>query len=143
MPKLPDDLPALNGQPPRACPKPSRFDRQAESRLADRGTAQDRARLRTRIYYLDEGKCRRCHRKVYLKLKDAPHEFNVGHVHEWIFRSLGGDPLSEFNTILLCHACHPLVQQLKLQIVACDLKRLMRGPVEFIPNAPITWVSAA
>lgn len=138
-----NDLPILNGQPARACPKPDRFAEQAAARQAERAQRMTRAQLRAHIYIHDERRCRRCHRPLHLHVKDAPHELAVGHVHEWIFRSLGGDPLDPFNTILLCATCHDLCQQLKLLIVACDWKRLMRGPVEFIPNAPIVWVSAA
>lgn len=141
--KLPADLPSLNGQPAQACPKPNRFERQAEAQRAERKHRMTRAALRRYVYSHDERRCRRCHRALYLHLKDAPHELAVGHVHEWIFRSLGGDPLDPFNCLLLCATCHPLCQELKLLIVACDWKRLMRGPVEFIPNAPIVWVSAA
>lgn len=140
-PSLPLDLPVLNLQKARACPKPNRFERQAKEQIAGRDEKAKRHRLRTRIYIDDHGKCRHCGRKVHLKLKDAPHEFAVGHVHEWIFRSLGGDWLDPFNCLLLCAECHPLCQQLKLQIVCHDLKRLVRGPVDFIPNAPIVLLS--
>jgi hypothetical protein len=140
--RLPPDLPSLNGQPARAVAKPNRFERQAKERGQDREDRGARQRLRIRIYFLDEGKCRSCHRKVYLKPRDAPHELALGHVHEWVFRSLGGDPLDPFNCLLLCAECHPRCQQLELQIVCHDLTRLVRGPVDFIPNAPIVLVEA-
>lgn len=135
--QLPGELPYLNGQPGVACPKPNRFERQAKKKTDEADHKKARARLRLRVFVDDEGRCRRCHRKVFLKLKDAPHEFAVAHIHEWIFRSLGGDDTDPFNCLTLCAECHPPCQQLKLQIVCHDHKRLVRGPVDFIPNAPI------
>jgi hypothetical protein len=143
--KLSDVLKRLPVYDPRArCAeaKPSRFARKAEARADRRAAVVKRDKHRTRIYVADMGKCRSCGRKVYLKIADAPHELAVGHVHEWVPRSLGGDPLDPLNCLLLCSECHPKIQGdvggRELLIVALDIVRLMRGPVEVIPNAAIT-----
>lgn len=86
---------------------------------------------------LDGGKCRRCGRKVWLRIADAPHELAVGHVDEWVPKSLGGDDLDERNCLLYCAACHLAGKHGKLfDVVACDQVRLMRGLVEFPPHVP-------
>lgn len=119
-------------------PKPDRFVRAAGQRHAARQHRLDRDLFRIRIYRLDEGACRKCGRKVYLKLRDAPCASQVGHVDEWIPRSLGGDDLDERNCLLLCAECHLIgkhggIGGKQFQIVALDADRLMRGPVEFPP----------
>lgn len=135
-------LPVLDPRARTAQPKPSRWGRKAADRKDRLNARQDRDRLRREIYKLDDGRCRRCGRRVYLKIADAPHELAVGHVHEWIHRSLGGDPLDKFNTILLCSECHKKlhgeVGGRELLIVVHDITRLVRGPVDFIKNEPIT-----
>lgn len=135
--KLPE-LPTLGQERARRCAeaKPSRFGRKAEARAERRADQRERDKFRLRIYVLDMGKCRRCGRKVYLKVADAPHELAVGHVHEWVFRSLGGDDRDPTNCLLLCSSCHPDVQEHRVWIVALDPVRLMRGLVEFVPATP-------
>lgn len=116
-------------------PKPDRFARQAKERGAARKHRLDRDLHRLKIYRLDDGKCRKCGRKVYLRLKDAPSALNVGHVDEWIARSHGGDDLDERNTLLYCAECHLAGKHGKqFDVVALDPERLMRGRVEFPPH---------
>lgn len=139
------DLPVYDPRLRCASPKPDRFARRAAARQDKRSARGERARFRAQIYRDDQGKCRCCGRKVYLKIADAPHELAVGHVHEWIPRSLGGDPLDRFNCLLLCSDCHPKIQGTlggrTLLIVVLDATREMRGPIEVIPFAPITLVA--
>lgn len=116
-------------------PKPDRFKRKADTRRAHREHQLKRDKHRARIYALDAGKCRCCGLKVYLKVKDAPSARQVGHVHEWVLRSQGGDPLDETNCLLLCSECHlRLIHGNQLDIVPRDTVRLMRGPVDFPPH---------
>lgn len=146
--RLPDELrariPVYDPRKRCAEPKGDRFAVKAERRRLRREHGTKRDRLRARIYYLDGGHCRKCGRHVYLKVKDAPHELAVGHVDEWIPRSLGGDDLEEENCLLYCAECHLLGKHRQGEearwfiAVALDEQRLMRGPVEFIPPAPIT-----
>ena len=132
--ELTSRLPVLDPRARTATPKPDRFARKAEKKRDRREHAQLRDKHRTRIFVLDSGKCR-CHgRKVYLKVADAPHEFAVGHVHEWIPKSLGGDDLSDYNCILLCAEMHGPVTRHEVDIVAHCQVALMRGPVDFVPK---------
>ena len=122
---------------PIACPKPSRFARQAEEKKQGRVTAKDRAIARNTIYRLDGGRCRKCGKKVYLKLKDAPHESQVGHVDEVQPRSLSGSILDITNLILFCAECHLHGKHGKVfDIILRDPKRGTRGPVDFPPHVP-------
>jgi hypothetical protein len=125
-------------------PKPNRYERKAEARRERAEGRAQRDQLRRRIFHLDSGRCRCCGTRVFLRPSEAPHELAIGHVHEWVPRSLGGDPLAPTNCLLLCSACHPKVQGdvggRELLIVALT-SRLMRGPVEFIPFAPITLLA--
>lgn len=130
-------LPVYDPRKRCAPAKPNRFARKAEARADRRAEKLERDQFRTRIYVLDGGKCRRCLRKVYLKVAEAPHELAVGHVHEYLFKSLGGDDLDPLNAILLCSECHPKIQEHRLWIVALDLAKLMRGQVDFVPAAPL------
>lgn len=146
--KLSDVIAQLPVYDPRkrcATPKPDRFARRAAERKQDREQLTARDRLRRSIYQKDQGKCRCCGRRVFLKIAEAPHVLAVGQVHEWIPRSLGGDPLEPTNCLLLCSECHPKVQGTvggrTLLLVALDVERLMRGTVETIPNEPITLVA--
>lgn len=133
MRRLPT-LAEMNAKP-RAQAKPDRFARQAKEKGAARKHRLERDLHRMKIYRLDEGKCRRCWRKVYLRLKDAPTALAVGHVDEFVSRAHGGDDLEETNTILFCAECHLAGKHGKLfDVVALDLVRLMRGPVEFPPH---------
>jgi 5-methylcytosine-specific restriction endonuclease McrA len=135
-------LPVLDPRARTAQPKPSRWGRKAADRKDRVSARQHRDRLRREIYKLDNGRCRRCSRRVFLKIADAPHELAVGHVHEWVPRSLGGDPLDKFNCLLLCSECHKKlhgeVGGRELLIVVHDISRLVRGPVDFIKNQSIT-----
>lgn len=124
-------------------PKPDRFERKAKARQTDREHATKRDQLRRRVYALDKGCCRKCGRKVYLKLADAPTALAVGHVDEWVPRSAGGSDVDERNCILYCAECHLLgkhgqgAPERRFIPVAVDPEKLMRGAVEFIPAAPI------
>lgn len=120
----------------RAEPKPSRFARKADDRKERREHADARDKFRTRIYVLDMGRCRCCHRKVYLKISDAPHELAVGHVHEWVKRSQLGSDLDLHNCILLCAECHDTFGNHE-NIQPCDPVKLMRGEVVFVPSPPL------
>lgn len=119
--------------------KPSRFARKADERAERREARDKRDKFRTRIFVLDTGKCRRCKRKVYLKVAAAPHELAVGHVHEWVLRSLLGDPLDLLNCLLLCAECHDQCHgtSARLMIVALDPVKLMRGDVDFVVIAEL------
>lgn len=138
-------LPVLDPRARTAQPKPSRWDRKAQTRRDRVDGKLRRECLRREVYSLDQGKCRCCHRRVYLKIAEAPHELAVGHVHEWIPRSLGGDPLDKFNCLLLCAECHKKlhgeVGGRELLIVVWDVTRLVRGSVDFIANEPITLLA--
>lgn len=146
-----DELKALVAQLPvldpraRNCPKkPDKFARRADERQERREHAGKRSRLRQLVYRADSGKCRRCARHVYLKEADAPNALAIGHVDEFVPRGAGGDDLEPRNCLLLCAECHLLGKHRQgeesrwLLVVAVDSTRLMRGPVEFIPYAPIT-----
>lgn len=125
-------------------PKPDRFARKADERQAKREHGIKRDKLRARVFHLDNGKCRRCARKVWLRIADAPSALAVGHVDEFVPRSAGGDDLEETNCLLYCAECHLLGKHRQGEEarwflpVALTTDKLMRGPVEFIPVAPIT-----
>jgi HNH endonuclease len=114
-----------------APPKPSRWDRKAEARAERRAHDVARVKHRAHIFRLDNGRCRCCQRKVWLKVSQAPHELAVGHVHEWVKRSQGGDDLDPLNCILLCAECHEKFGNHD-DIVPMDPARLMRGQVMFV-----------
>lgn len=127
-----DDLEYLDGQPRRATPKPSRGARLRLEAKQQRVRRLTRSQLRVQVVREDLSECRRCHLRVWLRLKDAPTPFMVANVHEWIPKSLGGDDLDPLNCLTLCGFCHPLFTEHRLEIVALDPVRLMRGSVEFI-----------
>lgn len=120
----------------RAEPKPSRFTDKAKARAEEREHDRARDQFRTKIYIADMGRCRCCHRKVYLKIADAPHELAVGHVHEWVKRSQLGSDLDPLNCILLCAECHFKFGNHD-NIVPCSPTKLMRGDVEFVSSPPL------
>lgn len=128
-------LPVLADRARCAEPKTPKGTRKKAKRAADRVFKTARSVFRALIFRLDLGRCRKCGKKVWLKVSEAPHVLAIGHVHEWLKRSLGGDPLDRLNCLLLCAKCHDLVDDHKLEIVASDETRLMRGPVEFIKGA--------
>lgn len=129
--QLPADLPCLTDRGRCATPKPVRGALKAATQIAGRIFKRSRSRFRAEIFRLDGGRCRKCQKKLWLQPSQAPHEFAIAHVHEWIKRSLGGDPLSKENCLVLCATCHDLVDDHKLEIAALDQERLMRGEVEF------------
>jgi 5-methylcytosine-specific restriction endonuclease McrA len=60
-------------------------------------------------------RCGVCNRPV--KRANDPrlrHEFEVGHVHEIVPRSLGGDPHDPMNCTLDCYRCHARAHGLKV-----------------------------
>ena len=115
--------------------KPSRTARQKVEEKAERAHAAARDRFRAHIFELDHGKCRRCQKALYIKVKDAPHELLVANVHEFVLKAQGGDDLDELNCLLLCADCHLwAVHGKRFDIVPRDAKRLMRGKVGFLAH---------
>lgn len=135
-----DDLRYLNGPTSFAeqwerLQKPTAQTRGKAERAVTRVKALGRSALRALVYRLDGGKCRRCGKRLKLHLKDCAHAFQLAHINEFVKRSLGGDPREPTNCITLCADCHDLVDDHKLEIVAHDPVKLMRGTVDFIKGA--------
>ncbi len=90
-----------------------RFFRKARTRTAKRNERQVTAQkkrlswhlLRVQIHQRDGGKCRRCHKKVYLSTPNLDALLEVHHV---IFRSAGGSDHPS-NLVALCLPCHSLI----------------------------------
>jgi 5-methylcytosine-specific restriction endonuclease McrA len=60
-------------------------------------------KLKERLMERCQGLCEKCHQKP---------DFRGLSKHEIIFRSHGGDPLDETNTIMLCGKCHNLAHHI-------------------------------
>lgn len=80
------------------------------AKVKARRQAEDRERRRVcldAVWTRHGGRCGRCGRPV--KRADDPsvrHEFEIGHGHEIVPRSLGGSPYDPLNVELLCAADH-------------------------------------
>jgi len=60
---------------------------------------------------VQHGNCAKCRRFV---LRSSVTPWVLGHVHEKVPRSLGGDPADPENTELLCFVCHQHAHGLKV-----------------------------
>jgi hypothetical protein len=52
---------------------------------------------------------------VVCKAWETDNPWDVGHVHEVRFRSLGGDETDPNNTMLLCQKCHAEAHRLRVR----------------------------
>lgn len=119
--------------------KPEKGASKRERRRLEREHDVKRDKCRRQVVSDDGYKCRRCACRVWREPSKAPSILTIAHVHEWIWRSWGGDDTDPTNCLTLCGACHAwfhprlgLSAQLWM-IVACDEQQLMRGLVEFVP----------
>ena len=95
---------AINKPEPRAKAKARAKRQKAKARAICLEVVWGRAR----------GRCESCSLKVWRVLEtDDPRL--VGHVHEILPRSLGGDPTDPEQTILLCPKCHAAAHHLNVR----------------------------
>ncbi len=131
-----EDLPVVGAKrfTAKELAKPAKGTIKRNKQRDDRDHKRAREKCRLEVFTADRGRCRRCDKKVWLKPSQAPHELRIANIHEWPPRSLGGDDTNPLQCITFCGDCHPLFTEHKLDIVALDEQRLLRGPVEFIPG---------
>lgn len=69
----------------------------------------DREACVAAVFLRERGVCEgeRCFARLKRAHEAGATEFNVGHVHEVVPRSKGGDPTDPANCRLLCWRCHP------------------------------------
>lgn len=79
---------------------------------AKRQRTLSRRQCREVVYEREHMRCQRCSRAVSLSCHFAAPE--RAHVHEVVPRSLGGDPCSPANCLLVCKRCHMLLHRLKV-----------------------------
>ena len=60
------------------------------------------------VFRLYRSRCGRCAKPVKPKTDPSVTEFTIGHTHEKVLRSRGGDPHDPTNCELLCWRCHPV-----------------------------------
>ena len=80
-------------------PKPRRAERAARRSQARRS----RAACVEAVWARAASRCEACHVRVR---RASPYFAEVGHVHERVRRSQGGDPADPDNCVLLCPRCH-------------------------------------
>ena len=92
---------------------------------AARIRARDRAvLLRARsicvleVHRREMSRCQNCGTAVCRASDPGATEWTVGHVHEAIPRSRGGDPTDPANCVLLCPACHRAAHRLTTPVPA-------------------------
>lgn len=100
--------------------KPSAYARQ-KARYAKR---QERAQIKRRedaakakarrdviatVWQRDGGTCRACQKPRLQRWGSYCNPALWGHVHEIVFRSLGGDPLNPNACVLVCGECHEAI----------------------------------
>jgi len=85
------------------------FSKPTPQRRVKEKTARQLAGARKRcvdaVWKRDARECQRCGYWLY-KHTETDQVFKVGHVHEIISRSRGGDPTDPSNCVLLCPKCH-------------------------------------
>ena len=128
------DLPVHDPLARHATPTPVKGTAARQRARDRRRQAKLRAQLRVCLFDLDGRRCRCCLRRVFLRPSEAPRETLIANVHEFVPRSLGGDPLAPENTIVLCHSCHAEVTAHRLTLIPADPVALMRGVVAFVPG---------
>jgi 5-methylcytosine-specific restriction endonuclease McrA len=71
----------------------------------DRQNVVARAKCVAAVWKRDNRECQHCGYWLY-KHTETDQVFKVGHVHEIVPRSRGGDPHDPANCLLLCPQCH-------------------------------------
>ena len=71
----------------------------------DRQKARARKACVDAVWKRDQRECQHCGYWLY-KHTESDQAFKIGHVHERIPRSRGGDPTDPNNCLLLCPKCH-------------------------------------
>ena len=88
-----------------ATPKAEMRTRRQDKARADRLDAKARKACVQEVWNRAQARCEACGRNVYPP-SEACHPMMVGHVHERLSRSLGGNPSDPANCVLLCVRDH-------------------------------------
>ena len=90
---------------------PTRRQEKARRAVDDRAARDACVREVFRLY---RSRCGRCAKPVKPKTDPSVTEFSIGHTHEIVLRSRGGDPNDPNNCELLCLRCHGVAHGLRV-----------------------------
>jgi hypothetical protein len=129
------DLPYANGQPGRACPKPS--SRLSERIAETKDSKREEQIFRKAVIARDKGLCRCCGIKTVAVLELHSKRREVHHIHG----RQGGLRYDVRGALLLCLKDHEKVTRHELRIVgvAKDMFEL-NGQKYINANSPVTFV---
>lgn len=99
---------------PCAPPKHGEQTRAETFAANERNDKKREAECKRIVWARDKGECRHCHVKVLKQLAYAPTRGETHHIASRSDKAVVFDPR---NRILLCAACHELVERLKLFVV--------------------------
>jgi len=105
----------MMGRGGHACPRPEPLKRVKARTLRQHAAA--RKACVDAVWRRENSRCWNCRREV-MRPRETDNSFNVGHVHEIVYRSLGGSDTYPSNAVLLCPVCHRKVHEKLVRLSA-------------------------